>query len=154
MSFAGVYKLGEQPTVGERLEETRKVKQGGMGNGTTGKEGLGDLNEMKSVKKCQLQLLSRSLVDCHSLNLIIIVRVSQSVRNRQPCHQEKPSLRKKNLPWKSFKRFFWRGGILCKKTVLLGCLTEEKGLKMAQCCQSSLSFIERSHVTMSAIALS
>ena len=51
MSFAGVYKLGEQPTVGERLEETRKVKQGGMGNGTTAKEGLGDLNEMKSVKK-------------------------------------------------------------------------------------------------------
>ena len=45
MSFAGVYKLGEQPTVGERLEETRKVKQGGMGNGTTAKEGLGDLNE-------------------------------------------------------------------------------------------------------------
>ena len=37
MSFAGVYKLGEQPTVGERLEETRKVKQ-------EGKEGLVDLN--------------------------------------------------------------------------------------------------------------
>ena len=50
MSFAGVYKLGEQPTVGERLEETRKVKQGGMGNGTTAKEGLGDLNAMKSTK--------------------------------------------------------------------------------------------------------
>ena len=43
MSFAGVYKLGEQPTVGERLEETRKVKQ-------EGKEGLVDLNAMKSVK--------------------------------------------------------------------------------------------------------
>ena len=42
MSFAGVYKLGEQPTVGERLEETRKVKQ-------EGKEGLVDLNAMKSL---------------------------------------------------------------------------------------------------------
>ena len=52
MSFAGIYKLGEQPTVGERLEETRKVKQGGMGNGITAKDGLGDLNAMKSVKKC------------------------------------------------------------------------------------------------------
>lgn len=51
MSFAGVYKLGEQPAVGERLEKTRKVKQGGMGNDTTAKEGKGDLNVMKSVKK-------------------------------------------------------------------------------------------------------
>ena len=88
MSFAGVYKLGEQPTVGERLEETRKVKQGGMGNGTTAKEGLGDLNAMKSVKKIsqELRMQSRSLINCHSLTLIITVRVSQSVRNRQPCH--------------------------------------------------------------------
>ena len=88
MSFAGVYKLGEQPTVGERLEETRKVKQGGMGNGTTAKEGLGDLNAMKSVKKIsqELRMQSRSLIDCHSLTQIFTVRVFRSVRNRQPCH--------------------------------------------------------------------
>ena len=65
MSFAGVYKLGEQPTVGERLEETRKVKQGGMGNGTTAKEGLGDLNAMKSTKKYRKNRPGHSLIVIH-----------------------------------------------------------------------------------------
>ena len=65
MSFAGIYKLGEQPTVGERLEETRKVKQGGMGNGTTAKEGLGDLNAMKSTKKYRKNCPGHSLIVIH-----------------------------------------------------------------------------------------
>ena len=65
MSFAGVYKLGEQPTVGERLEEKRKVKRGGMGNGTTAKEGLGDLNAMKSTKKYRKNRPGHSLIVIH-----------------------------------------------------------------------------------------
>ena len=65
MSFAGIYKLGEQPTVGERLEETRKVKQGGMGNGTTAKEGLGDLNAMKSTKKYRKNCPGHSFIVIH-----------------------------------------------------------------------------------------
>ena len=65
MSFAGIYKLGEQTTVGERLEETRKVKQGGMENGTTAKEGLGDLNAMKSTKKYRKNCPGHSLIVIH-----------------------------------------------------------------------------------------
>ena len=53
------------PLLANDWKKKRKVKQGGMGNGTTAKEGLGDLNAMKSTKKYRKNCPGHSLIVIH-----------------------------------------------------------------------------------------